>query len=163
MKNHQIKGEDGKLYWVHRNIAVSSFIFKIELTLNGPLYFILANKRGTGTPDNQGKWNCPCGYLDFDETLNQAASREIFEECGLRIDPNKLTMLEINDNPDSHMQNVTVRYFCTLFSGFDNITLEERKGGEENEVEEVQWINVKSIDDYEWAYNHDKIIKRIMS
>lgn len=158
MKNYQIKGEDGKMYWVHRNIAVASFVLKLE----NEKFSILANKRGKGTPDNQGKWNCPCGYLDFDETLAQAAAREIYEECGLKIDAYLLSRFEINDAPDAHMQNVTIRHFAVLNPTFDDVTIGKGIGGEENEVDEVLWIPVEEIDNYEWAYNHDKIIKSLM-
>lgn len=46
------------------------------------MYF-LANKRGTETPDFQGYWNCPCGYIDFDETEEDAVCREIMEETDM--------------------------------------------------------------------------------
>ena len=163
MKNYQIKGEDGQMYWVHRNIAVASFIFKLDLLEKGAKFSILANKRGSGTPDNQGKWNCPCGYLDFDETLAEAAAREVYEECGLKIDPNELEMFAVNDKPDSHMQNVTCRFMAVLNSAYNDVTIDKGEGGEEDEVDDIQWIPVEDIDNYEWAYNHKEIIKKLMS
>ena len=57
--------KDGKEYWISRSIAVACFVYKI---VNDEIY-VLANKRGSGTPDFQGYWYCPCGYLDYDETL----------------------------------------------------------------------------------------------
>lgn len=162
MKNYQIKGEDGKMYWVHRNIAVASFIFKQIVDEEGVHFSILANKRGSGTPDNQSKWNCPCGYLDYDETLAEAASREILEECGLKIDPEILDPFFINDDPKAHMQNVTVRHFAILNPKYDNVTIGNGIGGEEDEVDDIAWIPVEKVDDYEWAYGHDKIIKALM-
>ena len=38
-----------------------------------------------GAADGQGLWCCPCGYLDFDETLEECVIREIKEETGLTI------------------------------------------------------------------------------
>ena len=43
-----------------RFCAVSGFIYAI---VNGK-YSILANLRGSGTPDYQGCWNAPCGFLE---------------------------------------------------------------------------------------------------
>ena len=90
MKNYPIKIETGEhageTVWVHRSIAVAGFIF---CKINDE-WCVLANQRGEGAPDFQGYWNCPCGYLDFDETLAEACSREIYEETGVKIEPSAL-------------------------------------------------------------------------
>ena len=87
MKNYSITIETGEhageTVWVHRSIAVAGFIF---CRINNE-WCVLANQRGEGAPDFQGYWNCPCGYLDFDETLAEACSREIYEETGVNIEP----------------------------------------------------------------------------
>lgn len=158
MHNFQITAkEDNKKYWISRSIAVASFIFFKEK--DGSL-FVLANKRGKGTPDFQGMWNCPCGYLDFDETLEQAASREVFEETGVIIDPKKFIFHYINSDPkDSNKQNVTVRFKVFLSKRPETMP---RFGGEQNEVDKILWIPVKTIDKFKWAFNHDRIIKEIV-
>jgi len=38
-----------------------------------------------------GYWNFPGGLLEENETLSQAASREIFEEVGIEINPSDFT------------------------------------------------------------------------
>ena len=77
MKNYSITIETGEhageTVWVHRSIAVAGFIF---CKINDE-WCVLANQRGEGAPDFQGYWNCPCGYLDFDETLAEACSRKL--------------------------------------------------------------------------------------
>jgi 8-oxo-dGTP pyrophosphatase MutT (NUDIX family) len=73
--------KDGKVYWVARNVAVACFVFA---PINGE-WCVLANQRGKGTPDFQGLWNCPCGYLDYNETTKEAAKREVYEETGIKI------------------------------------------------------------------------------
>lgn len=35
----------------------------------------------------------------------------------------------------------------------------KRNGGEWNEVEAIGWIPLDSIDKYQWAFDHDKIIR----
>ena len=73
--------KDGKEYWVARNVAVVCFVFA---PINGE-WCVLANQRGKGTPDFQGLWNAPCGYLDYNETTKEAAKREVYEETGIQL------------------------------------------------------------------------------
>ena len=155
MKNFLITAvEDGKKYWISRSIAIVAFI--ITRDSDGDLC-VLANKRGIGTPDFQGYWNCPCGYLDYDETLAEAASREVREETGYIIPPHELSISYINSDPKENRQNVTVRFEAFV----KNPILSERSGGEVNEVEEVKWIKLSDINKYQWAFSHDKIISTI--
>lgn len=153
MKNFRIIS-DGKVYWISRHLAVAVFIYTRK---NGKTY-ILANQRGPGTPDFQGFWNCPCGYLDFDETLNEAAARELKEETGYNIKPERLEMFYINSDPeDSNKQNVTTRFRAFVASQQkENLTM---KYSEKNEVQCVKWIDINELNKYKWAFNHDKIIK----
>lgn len=165
MKNYAIKIESGehagKTVWVHRSIAVAGFVFA---KVDGE-WAVLANQRGEGTPDFQGYWNCPCGYLDFDETLVQACAREIFEETGVEIKPRELHCVGYNDDPvDSNNQNVTMRFMALLKPsriGISTNALKGALGGEENEVKAIQWIKMSDLDKYEWAFNHKAIIRGI--
>ena len=155
MKNYQVEGKDGKMYWVHRAIAVTGVVFKaVEETHE---VFVLANKRGNGAADFQGMWNLPCGYLDFDETLSEACAREIKEETGYNLDPESLHMFGINDSIKENRQNVTAR-FVTVVIDEDMPAQEILAGGEEDEVEEIKWIPLEEINDYDWAFDHDKVI-----
>lgn len=158
MKNFQITSTDGKQYWIARSIAVAGFIFKTNDEKSELL--VLANKRGSGTGDHTGLWNCPCGYLDFDETLAEACSREIKEECGLVVNPIKLVLHYVEDSPSAFRQNVTHRFTSYLGKG-DNTKISIGTEGEANEVEQVKWIPLSKVDDYEWAFNHGSVIKEI--
>ena len=158
MKNYKVLTTTGEEVWIHRSIAVAGFVFWIYKNK----IYILANKRGTGTPDFQGYWNCPCGYLDFDETLHEAISREVKEECNIDIPSRSFIQKEIEDSPLQNKQNVTVR-FIAILADYDEAKISIGKGGEENEVSDVKWIDVDEIDNYQWAFNHDKIIKNYVS
>lgn len=63
----------GTTLWSGRYCAVSAFIF---CYINDE-WHILANKRGSGTPDYQGYWNCPCGFLEADESAKEGCAREV--------------------------------------------------------------------------------------
>lgn len=39
-----------------------------------------------GVPPRIGFWSFPCGYVEYDETIQQAAIRETREECGLEVE-----------------------------------------------------------------------------
>ena len=75
----------GVTLWSGRYCAVAAFVF---CKLKGE-WCILANQRGKGTPDYQGYWNCVCGYLEADESAEQGCAREVYEETGVKINPNK--------------------------------------------------------------------------
>lgn len=147
MKNYQVKGVDGNLYWVHRSVAAAGFVFNI---INGFTH-ILAVKRGVGAADGQGLWCCPCGYLDFDETLEECVIREIKEETGLIIPKNELSLIQIHDDPIEEKQNVTAQYFGLFIDNTEELFF---SGEEIDEVEEIKWIPMSDLESYEWAFNH---------
>jgi len=156
MKNFPIEHE-GKIYWISRAITVVGYIFTFD---NGKL-LVLANKRGKGTPNYQGYWNCPCGYLDFDETTREACVREIAEETNLTVNPKSLMLDSIQDDPtEDPNQNITFRYWN--FSTFYKALTIYAKGAEPDEVEDVEWIPVEELDNYQFAFNQEKTIKRIV-
>ena len=157
MKNFPILDENGKEWWISRSIAVTGCIFTF---LNGK-WCVLANKRGEGTPDFQGMWNMPCGYLDFNETMAEAVIREVYEETGVKVNPDYLHFWCFNDSPTQNRQNVSFRYYALVDAQPGNISVGtgNDRGGEEDEVEAIGWIPVDSIDKYQWAFGHDEIIK----
>ena len=74
MKNQPCYDKNGKfLGWFSRSNAVVCVTFAKDL--DGIVY-VLASDRGEGTPDPEfvGAWNLVCGYLDFNETLEEAAT-----------------------------------------------------------------------------------------
>ena len=139
-----------------RYCAVSGFIFAI---VDGK-YSVLANKRGEGTPDYQGCWNCPCGFLERNEDSKTGIAREIKEECNFDIDPKRLKIVYVETEPERcNNGNVTIRH--RAFIGHQNqisITEVDNTTGEVNEVSDIRWISVDDINKYEWAFHHDETI-----
>lgn len=153
MKNFPVK-VDGKEYWISRSVAVGVTVFA---TVNGH-DCVLANKRGPGLPNHVGQWNVVSGYLDFDETLEQAARREVFEETGVTLtDKNVLELFKVEDDPSRENQVILFRY-ATFYHGDKDVLT--NKNCEPGEVDEVKWIPIKELDNYEWtSENHKKMIK----
>ena len=138
-----------------RFVAVSGFIFAV---VDGK-YSILANLRGKGTPDYQGYWNAPCGYLERFENSKQGIQREIFEECGFIIDTEDLKIKHVETEPEEcNNGNVTIRHIA--FLGKIKPEYVNKTGGEENEVDSVKWIPIDELDNYKWAFNHRKTIEK---
>lgn len=151
--------KDGKEYWVARNVAVVCFVFA---PINGE-WCVLANQRGKGTPNYQGLWNCPCGYLDYNETTKQAAIRETYEETGVRLSNAKYW--SFSDNPEKDdLQNVTFRYYSIITHPQPNIisVSTEGRGGEADEVGAISWIPISKIGDFEWAFEHNLRIAELV-
>lgn len=156
-KNKQVTAvEDGKKYWISRSCAVAAFVFIVD---SQQQTYILANKRGQGTPDFQGYWNCPCGYIDWDESAPHAVCREIFEETGFVFTPNDFKLAGVNSEPTENKQNITLRYYTVV--SVPSLYQMPRSGGENDEVAEIQLIPLSDLSKYQWAFNHDEIIKNI--
>lgn len=164
MKNFSVKA-DGREYWISRSMATLTLVFKRK----GDGLFVLVERRGKGAADYNGCICCPCGYLDFDETLAECAAREIQEETTLVINKGGLKVWGINDSPSENHQNVTVRfaYWCD-----GSETLKKCDGGEKDEVESVKWFKIGrfskdgnslfldayKIAEEDWAFGHDNLI-----
>ena len=50
-----------------------------------------------GTDQGYGLWGLPGGYVDRGEVVEQAASREVWEETGLKVEPGELVGLFSED------------------------------------------------------------------
>ena len=146
---------NGKTYWISRNAAVTCFVFAPI----GNTWCVLANKRGENAPDFKGFWNAPCGYLDFDETTEEAAKREVFEETGVKLD--KVKFWTFSDSPKDNKQNITFRYYAIL-PGAPKLDDDSfSRGGEAGEVAEVDWIPLEDVHLYNWAFNHRSLIEHL--
>lgn len=156
MKNFSVNIDD-KEYWISRSCAVAMFLFSRDKF--GNLY-VLANKRGSGAPDFQGYWNCPCGYIDYDETGEEAVCREVMEETGYTITSEVPKFVEVETSPKANKQNITLRYAALVSR--ESLFRVKPIGGEDNEVEKVKWIDIRNLNDYEWAFSHDKIVERVI-
>ena len=145
--------------WFSRSMATAIFVFCKDADGD---WCVLASERGKEAADFRGMWNCPCGYLDFDETTKECAVRECFEETGVKLDPSQLTFINYEDDPvTANRQNVTFRFGARIT---DKITTDfefSKKNNEGEEVGEIKWVKVNDIDDYEWAFNHKTRINEI--
>lgn len=101
---------------------------------------------------NGNKYAVPGGFLDRDETTEQAALRELKEETG--YDGKIKFLFQIIDNPDrpkETRQNVHFQYIAELTGGskMDN-----------NEVASIDWVPLDSLPSQEdRAFDHIESIE----
>lgn len=177
-KNFQITATDGKKYWISRSVAVHGMILAKDLDTQE--IYVLLGKRGPKCPDEIGKWADVCGYIDWDETLQDALKREIYEEMGLYLDD--LGTLDIRqtgiddsiNGENAVKQNITIRYQvfvdyqevkAKLESGEINNDTEAR-GGESGEVSEIKLLKLTDsdpVDESQFAFNHGKLINDVIN
>ena len=103
--------EDCRTLYDGRYCAVSGFFFAV---VDGK-YSVLAEKRGEGTPDFQGLWCCPCGFLEGDENAKEGIKRETYEETGIEVGYDKIKFVEAETEPSlCNNGNVTLRHIGFL-------------------------------------------------
>ena len=145
--------------WYGRSIATCLFVFCKN---DRGSWCVLASERGEEAADFQGYWNCPCGYLDFDETAAACARRECYEETGIALDVNSLHFINFEDDPvTANRQNVTFRFFTIIYDKKTSDFKFSKANNEGKEVGRIQWIPVENIHEYKWAFNHEKRIDEI--
>ena len=161
MKNFQVTAkEDGKKYWISRSCAVV-----VIVVVDGK--YLLVTKRGPGCPDEIGKWSFICGYLDWDESLEDAVARELYEEIGLRLPVQyKPSLLRVISKPESDKrQNVCFRYLVEVSMDYlkkNEINTDTlSRGGEAGEVEDIKLIPIPESSGLNWAFNHGEIVKEL--
>lgn len=142
-------------------------------------WYILLGQRGSGTPDFQGFWGLPCGYLDWDESLCEAVIREVWEECGLFLPglsahPNFLhsdsslvssppfndTPWNITDRTDNTKQNISMHYAVLVgwngpLPGLSNAFADP------DEVDGLEWVPIEQTFDMDLAFNHQQRIQKL--
>lgn len=142
-------------------------VLRVKRFLRRSKYYVLANKRGKGTPDFKHMWNLPCGFIEPSESGPECVRREILEECGIDIPAKLFIFLETDTRPTTRNKgHITLRYLTIIdknTKGIDTSHFDEigTTGGEENEVEERKWINIDDVQNYLWAFNHADVLKRI--
>ena len=109
--NKCIKDENGNDVWIARSSVVIPIVFKIDIE-TGDVY-TLVEQRGPAVT-HPGEWCCPCGYLDWDETLEEACQREVKEETGIDISPDKFIFHKVAADKTGTKQTVDHIYMTWI-------------------------------------------------
>lgn len=155
-KSYTVKEKDhelfGKTLYTGRYCSTNYFLFCIV----GKECYVLATKRGKGAADKQDKWCVPCGYLEDDESGEQGALRELYEETGIDMrDAERNVFLgSVTTNPKyCNNGNVQLNYY-SIITNNELPDVSNRFDG--NEVIKTEWVNIESISkDRTWCFGHD--------
>lgn len=83
----------------------------------------------------EGKWNIPAGAVDEEETVIEAAKREIFEETGCNVKINGI--LEI---VNKHMENIDLVCFF-----FNTELIDENIKYDGVEITDIKWFSYEEM------------------
>ncbi|MEL6348108.1 MAG: NUDIX domain-containing protein [Myxococcota bacterium] len=56
-----------------------------------------------GIPPQRGEWALPGGFIDAYEGWEQGCARELWEETGVRVAPDALTLFSVENAPEDNM------------------------------------------------------------
>ena len=101
-------------------------------------------------PPYQGEWAFPGGFVEMEETLEEAVVRELEEETGLKgIDLSQLKAFS------SVHRDPRARVISIVFYGFAEENLSEAKGGDD--ARQARWFPLDEMP--ELAFDHSDILK----
>lgn len=102
----------------------------------------------------RGSWALPGGFVEVDEDLPAAASRELEEETGLRVPPGTMSQLGAYGAPgrDPRMRTVSIVYWARIVDPGNPI------GG--SDAAASSWIPVAdALEGRSLAFDHDLILR----
>ena len=73
----------------------------------------------------------------------------------------RIEIIGVDSEPQSNKQNVTIRHCVILEDKTTSDFKLSNKNSEYKEVEDVKWIPLDEIDNYEWAFDHKTLIQII--
>lgn len=106
-------------------------------------------------PPFQGMWALPGGFVETDEDLGQAATRELAEETGLHVPASSLIQLGAYGTPgrDPRMRVVSVAFWAFI------TTLPDPVGGSDAAASGFVPVPEALTDDFELAFDHRQILR----
>jgi 8-oxo-dGTP diphosphatase len=86
----------------------------------------------------EGTWTMPGGKLEFGESFEEGALREVFEETGLTLNKKDLQVISVANDRVSDAHFVTIGLFCDTCLG-------EAKVMEPDEITRWEWFPLDAL------------------
>lgn len=99
----------------------------------------------------QGHWCFPKGHMEKDETEQDTALREIFEETGLRVSLEEQFRTETDYSPKPGVMKQVVYFLAHPEAGHEKV--------QESEVSEEKWVSISEAYAAITYENDQKILK----
>ncbi|MCB9598628.1 MAG: NUDIX hydrolase [Sandaracinaceae bacterium] len=128
----------------HPAVAVDVILFTIA---DGELRVLLIRRE---LPPFEDAWALPGGFVRADESLDEAAARELDEEAGVSVRwlEQLYTFGAVDRDPARRV--ISVAYFALI----DALELSPRAGGD---ATDVRWCNVRRLP--KLAFDHKQIVR----
>ena len=106
---------------------------------------ILIQKRASVKKDEPNKWDLSgAGHIDLEETPEQAAIREIYEELGIKIKKEELVLIDTFLNKVELDSKIKLNHYTYLFLVKKDVS-QDRIKMQEAEVSEIRFVNKKEF------------------
>ena len=127
---------------MHRNPALTVDVVVVEDSK------ILLVKRGQ--PPHQGEWALPGGFVEYGETVEAAAKREVQEETGIAIDLSAILGVYSDPERDPRGHTVSVVFVGKMVGG-------QLQGGDD--AADARWYDIDDLREEQLAFDHEMIVQ----
>ena len=145
---------NGKEYWYSRSIVCSIFVYA---KYKGDWYIAVAQRGDNQTSPRA--WNVPGGFLDHNETLDECALRELFEEMGLYLYATP-KLYKISENKGGK-QHVIFSWYINMGEVKELPELSQEHN-EPGETLAIEWMKVKDSHTRHWINSHNVLMEKIL-
>ena len=126
--------------------AVTADIVVIKTLENQRQVLLIERKH----PPFEGMWALPGGFMNMDETLEQAAPRELQEETGITgVELEQIHTFSKVDRDPRH------RTITTVFIGYANENTPEPEAGDD--AAKARWFPLENLPSL--AFDHSEVIR----
>ena len=127
---------------MHRNPALAVDVVVVD----GNKILLVKRRRRP----HQGKWALPGGFVEYGETVEAAAKREIQEETGIVIDLSEILGVYSDPERDPRGHTVSVVFVGEKVGG-------QLQGGDD--AADAKWYDMNNLREEQLAFDHEMVVQ----